>query len=793
MKPERLELEGFTAFRAPAVLDFGDLELFAVTGPTGAGKSSLIDGITFALYGQVPRHGAGSVEPVISLGAARARVRFDFSLGDDRYTVVRFVARTSSGGATTSEARLECGDEVLASGAREVTRAVEGLLGLEVEHFTRSVMLPQGEFAAFLHDSPSGQQELLTALLDFGILDEVKALARERTRKAEGVVEANRVRLDDLSDATTEAEQRATARVARLGELADRVSELESALADATKQKEEHEATLVKLDRDRSALRGTAIPEGVSSLASALGDAREATAAAAGRREEAASAVEQARARLDRFPSLDVLDSYDERRRALDEARRQLSAIDVESARRRRTQAEQARSSATTEHRAAVERLDLVKARHAAHTLAEGLSEGDPCPVCGRPLDTDPSPDGPGDLDRARGDVANAEARLAEAQNELEQAQHTAVQCEARAQSIREAIERAVEGLTEVPDADETERMRRERTEAAEAARLATDEQRRVDAELARANDQLTDLQADERRMRERFDRVRTEVAHLDPPPARHLDLVEDWHRLRRWSEERQEAVEAERADATGALEDAVSVIEARRGELDSVVGEAGVELEPGATAVTAVVEARATARAALETVRARLAEREGLEADTAVFEEQMQVAKHLSRHLRADGFEAWLLEEAIDTLLDGANELLGELSGDAYSLGASGRVIEVVDHRNADERRSVKSLSGGETFLVSLALALSLGRRLVEMSERGGAALEAIFLDEGFGTLDAETLDTVAAVVTELASRGRMVGLVTHVKDLADQIPVRFHVDTSPTGSTVTRGDTVA
>jgi DNA repair protein SbcC/Rad50 len=115
-----------------------------------------------------------------------------------------------------------------------------------------------------------------------------------------------------------------------------------------------------------------------------------------------------------------------------------------------------------------------------------------------------------------------------------------------------------------------------------------------------------------------------------------------------------------------------------------------------------------------------------------------------------------------------------------------------VLDHRNADEPRTVRSLSGGERFLASLALALALAEHVAELAAEGAARLESLFLDEGFGTLDADTLDVVAAAIEELGSRGRMVGVVTHVRDLAERIPVRFDVRRGPEGSTVRRVDTL-
>ena len=178
MRPERLEVEGFTAFRDKAVVDFKDSDLFAFVGPTGSGKSSLVDAILFALYGIVPRLGKATVEPVISLGRNEARIRFDFTVGEKAYTAARVVRRTKSG-ASTVEARLEGGPESI-MGADEVTEAVEGLLGLGFDHFTKCVVLPQGQFAAFLQDPAAKRQELLRQLLDLGRYRRVRELAVER-------------------------------------------------------------------------------------------------------------------------------------------------------------------------------------------------------------------------------------------------------------------------------------------------------------------------------------------------------------------------------------------------------------------------------------------------------------------------------------------------------------------------------------------------------------------------------------------------------------------------------------
>jgi exonuclease SbcC len=166
-----------------------------------------------------------------------------------------------------------------------------------------------------------------------------------------------------------------------------------------------------------------------------------------------------------------------------------------------------------------------------------------------------------------------------------------------------------------------------------------------------------------------------------------------------------------------------------------------------------------------------------GLAEQRAGAQRDHRVAKSLAGHLRANNFERWLLEEALDLLVDGASRILRELTSGQYELIHDKGEFFVMDHHDAGLRRGVRTLSGGETFQASLALALALSEQLAGLST-SAASLEAIVLDEGFGTLDAATLDVVAATLENLAARGdRMVGLVTHVQSLAERVPVRFAV----------------
>jgi exonuclease SbcC len=119
------------------------------------------------------------------------------------------------------------------------------------------------------------------------------------------------------------------------------------------------------------------------------------------------------------------------------------------------------------------------------------------------------------------------------------------------------------------------------------------------------------------------------------------------------------------------------------------------------------------------------------------------------------------------------------------------GRDFSVVDHADAGSRRPVRTLSGGETFQASLALALALSSQLAGLAAAGPARLDTIILDEGFGTLDEATLDVVATTLEGLTAGGdRVVGVVTHVGALAERVPVRFAVRRGAAGSTLTRED---
>jgi exonuclease SbcC len=195
----------------------------------------------------------------------------------------------------------------------------------------------------------------------------------------------------------------------------------------------------------------------------------------------------------------------------------------------------------------------------------------------------------------------------------------------------------------------------------------------------------------------------------------------------------------------------------------------------------------RAFAQAIGEALAAsRVAARIELEEAIVVDRQLRTLYNALATDLRADHFLAWILEESMNQLAGQASIELLRISDDRYSLVADAGNFDVVDHNNADERRSVATLSGGETFLASLSLALALAAGLRELASTGASRLDAVFIDEGFGALDPETLGVVVDALERLQQGDRMVGVITHVPDLAERIPMGLLVEKSGPSSRI-------
>jgi exonuclease SbcC len=208
MRPLRLEVEGFTCYRdRQPVLDFSGLTLFAIAGPTGAGKSSILDTMLFALFGKVPRIGKQGIAEFISQQRDAMSVALDFRVRGRDYRVTRLTKRLKSGQVKSEATLAETSsglERSIADQIQPVNQAVEGLLGLGYDEFIQTVVLPQGEFAKFLKSKPADQRSILQHLLRHDVFTRMRDLAEDRRREMDAELRGLDGRLSALVDATDE-------------------------------------------------------------------------------------------------------------------------------------------------------------------------------------------------------------------------------------------------------------------------------------------------------------------------------------------------------------------------------------------------------------------------------------------------------------------------------------------------------------------------------------------------------------------------------------------------------------
>jgi exonuclease SbcC len=303
--------------------------------------------------------------------------------------------------------------------------------------------------------------------------------------------------------------------------------------------------------------------------------------------------------------------------------------------------------------------------------------------------------------------------------------------------SLRGATEEAATSQNRLMTAQEAQRLKAEAAEAAlrEAAQRAESR----DAEIARAGFD------DEAAVRE---------ALLDEATATRLKVqIYKYVQENHATQERAGTLRAELGEER--------VSDEQLAAAETLAAEITTEVETALGQEKRLEEQIGRMKQRLERSRELREQLETEEADLRVYE-------ILAGDLRSDKFQAYVLQEVFTELVQGASARLMMLTSERYSLQFKDDEIRVVDHDNADETRISDTLSGGETFLTSLALALELSDQIQRAV--GAVHLDSLFIDEGFGTLDPDTLALVSETLQGLRVGGRMVGIITHIPELRDE-----------------------
>ena len=525
------------------------------------------------------------------------------------------------------------------------------------------------------------------------------------------------------------------------------------------------------------------------------------------------------------------------------EARATASRAEYEAARRAVAEAETELASA----RAAYEHW-LVRDRAAA--LRHGLKPGEPCPVCEQTVHSAPAPLDARDLAMARGRCDAAETALQKGRDELAalRAETEALpgrldlarrKCELSESAIESAAERASRILGMPADegaAGLLGALARENSGCGVCRRAAQSSYERALAEERGASRALQDAQHD-RRADTRPDGEHRRDGRLSPQGNRHArrgspgapPLEEIAARLEVMTHARQKCAELEVsrsrrrnelkqaeelavrcAKDAEALQSVQSRCAAAIEELDLEIGRlaeqvhghlGGLEAPDSQDEAARIDRVRVAGQKDLETVQARVQQRrfaiqsmdekiarnQRLREEIARSRAEEALYRDLATWLNAGNFQQYLMNSAFELLAREGSSHLKALSNGRYTFAYDDKEFQAIDKWNGDDARSVNTLSGGESFLASLSLALALAESMAELNSAGGAvALESLFLDEGFSTLDAESQSRVADALQVLQGGKRLIGIITHVQALADQMPARIEIERTLSGSRV-------
>lgn len=733
MRPLRLKLKAFTSFRDEQEVDFSQLDLFAIAGPTGAGKSSLLDAMTYALYGRVERVG-DRVAQLISQGLPAMAVELEFAIDGQRYLLTRRTQRPTPKQAALTKAmlqRLQIDEWVDEAGqVREVEARVRALVGLDYDGFTRAVFLPQGKFDQFLTGDAPMRRRILSDLLGLELWQRLaqhaNGIATAARKEREQTV---RFLSTDYADASAAALATQRKRAKELRARERKLVGVRETVREIQRRRDEARRKVKDVRACAEEAREVSIT--AASLAKAMKEVAFANAGAARTLEQAQETASAAASEAKRAKA-----AYDSAVKKWGTPRDVLAL------------------------RGKAERYVELRDEHSK------LRKGAICPTCNRVLTETPKP-APATAKR----MAALEEAIRSALGKRTGDPVTLL--EERAAALEE-----LEGSARA--ASETATQREREHTAAQTA--ATGTEGRLREEYARLP--LAALRA-----------LVSRAAPLAPSsklpnPPQHAPAADALEEIPTFAAEFAKAARAVAVVLDAALpaeNEATYLSNATKAVGDLVP--AARDLDALATSVDrAVREAAGDAKAAEERsadITKRLERKAELEAEVKRLETREQVMHALALDLKQDAIVDFVQAEALHALATEGSNRLRYLSSGRYRLRYRDDEFFVADGNNGDEERSVRTLSGGESFLASLALALTLSEQVRALATTRHARLDSLFLDEGFGTLDPETLQTAIEAIERLGVDGRLVGVISHVRELTDQFR-RVEVEKMGRGSRV-------
>lgn len=909
MRPLKLIMSAFGPYAGSTEVDFtslGERGLYLITGDTGAGKTTIFDAITFALYGEA----SGEIREASMLRSNYADektptfVELSFVLGGKEYRVRRNPeynrpkARGEGFTLQKSDAELTLPDGKIITRQKDVNQQIVEILGIDRSQFTRIAMIAQGDFRKLLFASTEERKKIFQKLFHTHLYQslqeelkrssgqlrkEYEAASASTDQYVEGILCAQD---DPLQDEVQKAREHQLP-VAEIIELLEGlIASDETAMQHCEQEEQELSAKISAADQTLAIAREQERQK--KSFADAKVQLAEETERMTQHKENLAQALQQKpkieeltrkaaalSVRLSEYEQMDHLalevmrltkelsknrqnfekqsqsleslqttlkadkqeldmlqDAGEEearltaqiekilqRKDALQGLGKELSEIEKTEEKLRSVQQKYQKKQTEAENaQASYDNMRKAYLDEQAGILAQDLADGEACPVCGsihHPHPAEISAQAP-----TKEALEQAGASAEQAAKEAGEASRYAGELRGQLNGQRQALEKSAKQLLGADsDADltvqqqetdaELEALQESLQEAEErgtrrkelTAKIPEAEEtlKRKEAELQELKESAASLTAQRDAAEEQRMRLQETLAYPTKAEAE--------AKIRQMTKDQKTL-----ADGVAGADKALHESEKKLAALDAAINqtrqqlEAHEELDPEAEEArreTLAMQQRTAAERKQEfhtRVSANRITREQIrtrQAQLETVESKWRWVKVLSDTAGGNlaGKEKIMLETYVqmayfDRIIARANVRFLVMSGGQYELkrrrGAennrsqSGLELDVVDHYNGSER-SVKTLSGGESFKASLSLALGLSDEI--QASAGGIRLDTMFVDEGFGSLDEESLQQAMESLAGLADGNRLVGIISHVPELKTRIEKQIQVHKDRTG----------
>ena len=913
MRPITLTMSAFGPYAGKTVIELDKLGtngLYLITGDTGAGKTTIFDAITYALYGEA----SGNTRDVNMFRSKYAEpstpteVELTFEYAQKIYTVKRNPEydrpKARGDGYTTEKANAELHypDGRVVTKLKEVNKAIVDIMGIDRSQFTQIAMIAQGDFLKLLLASTEDRKKIFQKIFrtqcyyqlqerlkqqngelakDYGKIgdsirqyingiachpDDVLMLEVDKAKKGElKNTEAVQLmeklinqddaalqkvlerigKLDKQKEAiaaqlavaekrkTTEEEQekakeklaletqrlktleteknKAAAHQPEVQKAVEAIAKLEAQLPEyAEMQKKQTERTDLQKDLKEVAQKIKTEAETAEKLARSIADLRAEQASL----QNAGAAQATQKAEKDRLA---------EQQKELNELKKEYVAYQKLEAQLKKAQADYAQKSEDSgQKRAEYEHKNKLYLDAQAGILAETLTEGVPCPVCGA-LEH-PHPAQKPENAPTKQELEICKDKAEEAEKATQEASSKASTCIGQVDTSRETLQAHRQKWLGTDAIEEMERLCSEKQQQTAAALQKAEQQlEKIEKQLGRkaALDQLIPQKEDEldqcKNRRGSYETQQAgDGAKLQAAEKRLQELAEklsypseaEANQALQQLRGQKEAWEKAIQETQKAYDECEKNLAALKGTLEgyqkTLQGMEKVDVQAVQAAQTEADQQKAAWQAQKNEISDRLAVNgpilENLRPQISQMEEtekRLQCVQALSdtANGRLSGKEKIMLETYIqmtffDRIIRRANVRLMVMSGGQYELkrcvnaennrSQAGLELDVIDHYNGSER-SVKTLSGGESFKASLALALGLSDEI--QSSAGGIRLDTMFVDEGFGSLDEESLEQAVNALVGLTQGNRLVGIISHVSELKNRIDKQIVVTKEKSG----------